>query len=125
MGLLVHSQKQQAGDTTIVQAVTQGGLDVGDIPKHIPDIYMPNRVSVRSLQAAANPDGYNLREYPTLRAHSEELQYERTEVTMAEARDDEELRGRITSDDEFDFDADDVVFVRHTWYIPSDITSLD
>lgn len=108
-------------DTKILEAGARPGIDVQDVTKAFTGI-VPYGGSTRSLQAAAEPERYNLAEYPTNRAHSEEIIYEREEVTLSEAESDYHLSGRISHDDRFDFEDDEVVFIRHTWVIPKSLT---
>ena len=94
-----------------VFAVTREGIDAHEAAKMFSRIE-PKGVGVRGLQAAADPERYNLRDFPKIREQIERVEYRREEITMAEAR---EAELPVTGDDEWDFEEDDVIYVRHIW----------
>jgi hypothetical protein len=133
MGLLAASadmsniecwDTESSGNETRVWAAARPSIEAASVAKAVGSV-APNGASTRSLQGAVvGPDSqqYNFRDYPLLRKHAEEIRYEREDITLAEAREDYHLSGRILSDDEFDFEEDDVLFVRHNWFIPADLS---
>lgn len=103
--------------------VTRPGTPVTEAVKTFSGM-VPFGGSVRSLQAAVKPEKYNLAEYQSIAAQSEKIEYTKEEITLGEAEDNRYLNGRIVSDDRWEYDEDDVLFIRHEWVVPKNLESL-